>query len=96
MNAVERIEQANCDFIHGRIALGEYEERLEPFRNVLPIPNNASNGDVIKDIFPECVLRVVTETQVGISFIDNQSEITWIPSSWWYAPYKENSDADSN
>ena len=47
-----------------------------------------TNGDVIKAMFPSVVIRVVIESQIGISFFDSQNEINWIPIDWWNAPYK--------
>ena len=47
MDAVEKIEQAYCDLTYGHITLGEYEELVKPFRNVLPIPEDVTNSDAI-------------------------------------------------
>lgn len=61
---------------------------------ILTIPSNPTNGDMIKALYPSVVIRVVTDSQIGISFFNDQSEITWIPMDWWRAPYREeNNDA---
>lgn len=49
------------------------------FKRGVPLPKNSTNGDMIKTLYPSIVIRVVTESQIGISFFNNQSEITWIP-----------------
>jgi hypothetical protein len=53
--------------------------------NYVPIPDNATNGDMIKTIFDP-------ETSLGIRLLCTHC--------WWNAPYqkggKENSDADSD
>lgn len=60
-----------------------------PTVEAIPIPKDTTNGNIIKSMFPSVVIRVITESQIGISFFDNQNEITWIPIEWWNAPYKE-------
>ena len=56
--------------------------------DTIELPENATNGDMIRAIFPSIVIRVITESQIGISLFDNQNKITWIPIEWWNAPYK--------
>lgn len=73
------------------IITGLYEQILD-IEPVLTIPENPTNGSLVKSMFPSVVIRVVTESQIGISFFDNQNEITWIPIEWWNAPYRMESE----
>lgn len=49
---------------------------------VIKIPDNATNGDVIKAIFPE------TKDLTGRFGV-------YLESEWWSAPYKENKDGSN-
>lgn len=55
--------------------------------NGTPIPDNATNGDVIKAIFPNTELHkesdyVSLTIQDGVYFEDRDG-------SWWFAPYQK-------
>lgn len=67
-------------------------EQIDSASTVFIIPENPTNGDMIKNMFPSVVIRVVTESQIGISFFANQNEITWIPIEWWDALWKTESE----
>ena len=47
-----------------------------------------TNGDIIKFLFPYTRIRYATRDLIGITFFDNQSEITIIDYDWWRSPYK--------
>lgn len=58
-----------------------------PVVNAIPIPENPTNGDVIKVLFPNAKV-VETNTVVGIG-IDGT---TTFNKDWWNAPYKAESE----
>lgn len=66
---------------------------------VIPIPDNATNGDVIKALFPKVVAKQhitsLSLTEVMRAGIDCDVYTSkykfftlWFPSEWWNAPYK--------
>ena len=64
-----------------------------PYTNVAfgtPIPDNATNGDIIKAMFPNAKTREVTRDDVHCAYIDFKDicEIKSFPLSWWNASYK--------
>lgn len=58
--------------------------------NGTPIPDNATNGDIIKAMFPNAKTWEVTRDDIHCAFIDFKDicEIKSFPLSWWNAPYK--------
>ena len=54
---------------------------------MIEIPNNATNGDVIKALFPNA-------SNWGTVMMDKQENIlfTNINYHWWLEPYKENNN----
>lgn len=52
--------------------------------NAIPIPDNATNGDMIKAIFPNYDEIELTE--------EYPSGKTYFSSDWWNAPYKKGSE----
>lgn len=62
---------------------------------VIKIPENATNGDVINDLFN--VKEVDMETidfYVFVTLEDGSSIRFW--KAWWNAPYKENKNGSNN
>jgi hypothetical protein len=59
----------------------------QPLVSAIPIPNEATNGDVIKAMFPniEC-----GKDELGNVFIISSAQLGYIAlrESWWNAPYK--------
>ena len=64
-----------------------------------PIQDNASNGDVIKAMFPDAEIRFLTTLSgihtVAVDFMDNMLDQSYCMYTfnfdWWNAPYqKEN------
>jgi len=54
-------------------------------KNGIPIPDNATNGDVIKVMFADA--EVNGETDLTVSFsIDSNTAFT---RKWWNAPYQK-------
>ena len=58
-------------------------EDIEKFNyKTIPLPDNATNGDIIKAIFPEVfVTNCKLVDKVGYFNFD---------TDWWNSPYKEN------
>lgn len=58
----------------------------------IDIPNNATNGDVIKALFPNCLICGET----GESFVsfwytkEEDGRYVNFRKFWWDSPYKEN------
>lgn len=42
-----------------------------------------TNGDMIKEVFPECTVRWATTSQIGVTMNNNQCGITVFEYSWW-------------
>ena len=69
---------------------------LHAIKNGIPLPNNPTNGDMVKAVFPNFEEDV---TIVGDTILLER----YMPyckmqfhRDWWDAPYKEKKDADSN
>ena len=67
-----------------------YEAR-KLLKNAIPIPDNATNGDVIKAMFPTYDIEI--EGNYVTCWID---EYKWIGfnGDWWNAPYKTESEVN--
>ena len=72
MNAIEIYDNADRKLNKSEITLGEYERMIDPLRNVIPILEGVTNGEVILAIFKE---------------IQHYSDGK-ICASWWNSPYK--------
>lgn len=83
------------DLIKLNMRLGDLAE----IEDVIVIRKGATNGDVIKTLFP-FVTRHISHSENNI-YIDSpiQATVLAFDRYWWKAPYKaesEASDADSN
>ena len=60
----------------------------QPLVSAIPIPEGATNGDVIKTMFPNAEYG---EDELGNVFIVSSAQLGYIAfrESWWNAPYKE-------
>lgn len=64
------------------------------FPTVLTLPENATNGDMIKAMFPNC--EVCTHEFVGLKcgvdvkfyLCENVYFTVWFTTDWWNTPYK--------
>ena len=58
--------------------------------NAVIIPDNATNGDMMKILFPDFEIR---ENKLSIAFwtlmSDGSYEYNSLPKEWWNAPYKK-------
>lgn len=66
--------------------IGDYDI---PIHNAIIIPENATNGDMVKAMFPNEPLTSITGT---LWLGDNMS----FNRNWWNAPYKTESEADND
>ncbi len=64
-------------------------KEAEQESKTIPIPKNATNGDMIKAMFPRTKIRWITQNRIGITVENNQDYITEFELDWWNAPYKE-------
>lgn len=71
-----------------------------PTANVISIPAGATNGDVIKAMFPNIEVKphMAYGLKNGIKvrvYIDEFSVFDlWFPTRWWNAPYKRGSEKE--
>lgn len=58
-------------------------------RNGIPFPNNATNGDIIKALFPNIETFEPNKYEIAI-----KQNLGWLAfkKDWWNAPYKENKE----
>ena len=78
---------------------GNALDRVKSEVNAIQIPSDATNGDVIKIIFPFCKTRSENTPTSFMEFTLDGVVGYSIEKSWWNAPYKTESeveDADSN
>ena len=90
MDAVDVLRTADWKVEHNEITLGEYGEMIRPLTNVIPIPHGATNGDMIKALYPQYEIAIddILGT-VTLFVIENGS--AWLMNydlDWWNAPYK--------
>ena len=52
--------------------------------NAVTLPDNATNGDVIKALFPDCE----RESRLNEECIEVMGAYRVVDRSWWDAPYK--------
>lgn len=58
---------------------------------IIVIPKRATNGDVVKLMFPEVQIdkEAVKELDVVRVFLDNKYVPNYFTNEWWNAKYKE-------
>ena len=59
---------------------------ISAIRNGTVLPDNPTNGDMIKTVFPDIALYEKNHDAIEISF----------NGVWWNTPYERSTDADSN
>lgn len=67
----------------------------QAIRNGVVLPDNATNGDMIKAMFPSIeVQREISSTSDNIVMRDDSffGAINRFHTDWWKAPYKEGND----
>ena len=73
------------------------EAMAEIFENGTPLPDNPTNGDMIKALFPYDTFTIVD--QMNSRFVEHHhGTALWHHFNlyWWNAPYERSTDADSN
>lgn len=59
------------------------------FRKGTPLPENATNGDMIKVVFPNGKTIMTNGLEIGYRPAKpNDKWIIWFMQDWWNAPYK--------
>ena len=78
-------EKAEFDLDKNKITIGEFAKIIG--QEVVIIPDNATNGDMIKALF-DC--KVVEETH-STYVVNMGKDYFWknFEKSWWNAPYKK-------
>ena len=74
---------------------GLYEKFIA---NGTPLPNNATNGDIMKTVFPNLHFGRNSLSSEYIVFV-NHHPLVSCSKDWWDTPYKiesENNNADSD
>ena len=73
-------------------------EDIEKFNyKTIPLPDNATNGDVIKALFPDIEIadsKALDKIYTGIPFGDLIGANVDCMREWWNAPYKEQTDGN--
>ena len=85
IDADELIEHAWRDRLDSRELIAEMIKKAPPIQ-AIPIPDNATNGDIIKLMFPYITEENNTNKYLGINF-DTESRVGML-KEWWNAPYK--------
>ena len=67
--------------------LEDGEELYSIVKNATPIPDNATNGDMIKTVFPHYDIEI--DEHKGYIRIFYEDFYTTYPLHWWNAPYKK-------
>ena len=85
-----------CAKEHRQLAewLKELKQLREPLVSAIPIPEGATNGDMIKAMFPNARIWKVTRDNIRCACVEFNDicEIKTFPLSWWNAPYKAESE----
>lgn len=65
--------------------IGDYDV---PIHNAIIIPQNATNGDVIEAMFPDCEGISLADGTISVKY---EKHGCWVhyEYDWWNAPYKE-------
>lgn len=66
----------------------EFHYMLEEAKTVLTIPENPTNGDMIKALFPDGKICRTNDFEIGLSF-KGDNWIIWFKESWWNTPWRE-------
>ena len=90
IDADELIEHAWRDRLNSRELIVEMIEKAPPVQ-VIPIPNNATNGDMIKAIVgANKVYSFVHDVQIRDELDNwfNECVVAQFDKEWWNLPYK--------
>lgn len=90
--AITALNEAQIEYDVNYRGLGEAKEIIDslPTVNAIVIPDNATNGDMMKILFPDFEIR---ENKLSIAFwtlmSDGSYEYNSLPKEWWNTPYKK-------
>ena len=87
---IEIPDSYNLDGIRNGSIYGQLV--LNAVKNGTPIPNNATNGDVIKAMFPNTDIEIHNIT-VYVMF-DMYSNVIPFDLDWWNAPYQKRGNSE--
>ena len=68
----------------GRFPVQDAYRLVAWVKNGTPLPKGATNGDIIKTLFPNAEINYGLNGIVGVKFI----HMTVFDLDWWNAPYK--------
>lgn len=89
MNNIIRVEDTKLylakNYIGANKSLGQCLDEV-PTVNAIEIPDGATNGDVIKALFPKAM---VYEAGIAMDVEFPGDEEHWFNKDWWNAPYKK-------
>jgi len=93
----EYIEKSKVEGMLWTVIMSKDERTIEeileyaPTIQAIPIPDNATNGDMIKALFPNAKTWEVTRDDFQCTYISSKDicGIVALPLSWWNAPYKK-------
>ena len=66
-----------------------------PTINAIPIPKDATNGDMIKAMFPKADIEYWAEYSAYSVIFPFDNDVKYFSYDWWNAPYKAESDKES-
>lgn len=67
------------------------EHEISYMTDDLTIPDNPTNGDIIKAMFSDIKYEILNNT-----VLTNMDNGAWFSLDWWNAHYERNTDADSD
>lgn len=85
---VEENECKNCAEEHRQLANLKQLREQEPCEDI-EIPNGATNGDMIKTMFPNIEIEGIGGE---IKCIATQNGTSYFALDWWNAPYKKSGE----
>ena len=81
---------------NGYIYDEDNKDIAKAIKNGTPIPDNATNGEVIQALFPKLeykytVIDEYTNKPTFVQIIDGDMILTNFSTNWWNAPYQKGS-----
>ena len=77
---------------HGNVTALDVEEMKRALQNGTPIPDNATNGDVIKAIFPSG--KIWKSDSYICLLIYGQGDAQMFDEDWWNALYQKGGNVE--
>ena len=69
-----------------------FSKEWKAIHNGIPIPDNATNGDILKIVFPDSeYTQNMVDMKYGFRYLtfNGNSCSMQISDKWWYAPYQK-------